>query len=98
MRATSSSSAGSRRPRNSWTSAQRVAEETTDSTAPAARWRWLSLPGRSTSKPSWACLIVETVKPRAVSTGKRRVTSVVFPLPFQPAIPMIRRPASMPPM
>ena len=82
MRAISSSSVGSCRPRSSWTRAQRAAEETTDSTAPAARWRWLSLPGRSTSKPSWACLTVETVKPRPVSTGSSRVTSVVFPLPF----------------
>jgi hypothetical protein len=92
MRATNSSSAGSATPRNSCMSAQRRAEATMTSLAPASRWRHESLPGRSISNSWWACLIVDTVRPRAARSGMSAVNSVVLPLPLQPARPKMRIP------
>ena len=51
--------------RTSWIRAQRFGDATITSCAPAWRWRQESLPGLSKSKSSWACLRVETRRPRA---------------------------------
>ena len=51
---------GSGAPRSSWITAQRRAVASTTSSAPASRWRQVSLPGWSRSTSWWACLTVET--------------------------------------
>ena len=52
----------------------------TVSVAPAARWRYESLPGMSMSKPWWEwCLMLPTSNPRAVSSAITRSISVVLP-------------------
>src|SRR5690606_27925797 len=71
-------------------SAQRRRDATSTSRAPACRCRKESLPGLSTSKAWCACLMVETLSPRATRTGMRRVRRVVLPEPLQPARPMTR--------
>src|SRR5579862_5139012 len=70
--------------------AHRRLEATTTSEAPASRCCQESLPGRSISKAWCACLMVETFKPRATSTGITLVINVVLPEPLQPARPMTR--------
>ena len=50
-------------------SAQRLPDTTATSVAPAARWRKLSAPFRSMSKLWCACLTVEIVQPRRVSSA-----------------------------
>ena len=86
----SSGSAASGAPRSSCISAQRLPELISTSVAPAIRWLCESLPGWSRSKPEWACLSVETRKPRPTSAGITLVSSVVLPDPLQPASPMMR--------
>src|ERR1700730_9136346 len=81
---------GSGAPRNSCTSAKRLAEPTNTSVAPARRWVCESLPGWSMSKPSCACLTVETVRPRATKRAVPLASSVVLPEPCQPASPIMR--------
>jgi hypothetical protein len=57
------------------------------SLAPASRWRQESLPGLSTSKAWWVCLMTDTLRPRPVMQGITCSISVVLPEPDQPAKP-----------
>src|SRR6516164_4764817 len=88
--ATSMVNVASGASRSSCTMAQRRNEPTTTSVAPAMRWVWESLPGRSMSNEWWACLTVDTVSPRATMRGITLANSVVLPEPLQPARPIMR--------
>src|SRR4029079_8852402 len=87
---------GSSAPRSSCIRAQRWVEDTRTSVAPDGRCRQESLPGISTSKARWACLITAT---RRASLSQRRITrvsKVVLPAPLHPARPITFIPFSAP--
>src|SRR5204863_7416928 len=83
-----SGSRGSAAPRSSCISAQRLPEDTSTSVAPDGRCTQESLPGTSTSKLWWACLITETPRPWPSKCGMTRASSVVLPAPLHPARPI----------
>src|SRR5260370_6548265 len=83
-----SGSRGSGAPLNSCIKAHRLPEETSTSVAPDCRCTQESLPGTSTSKLWWACLITETRRPLPSQCGMTRASSVVFPAPLHPARPI----------
>src|SRR6266851_725548 len=86
--ASNSGSLGSEAPRNSCIKAHRWPEETSTSAAPDCRCTQESLPGTSTSKLWWACLMTETRRPWPRRWGMTRVNSVVLPAPLHPARPI----------
>src|SRR5258707_10682216 len=80
---------GAEAPRNSCIKAHRLAEDTSTSVAPDCRCTQESLPGTSTSKLWWACLITETRRPSLRrKCGIIRASSVVLPAPLHPARPI----------
>ena len=60
---------GLRSPRSSCISTQRWSETSRISLAPASRWRQESLPGLSTSKAWWVCLMTDTFQATAGDAG-----------------------------